>query len=198
VPRPCFSTPSAARLAGGSLLLALTVGGCESRGDEASPIDAAARTGAAPAGETVEPTELVDPIVPSAAGEPGAWGFRQAASADLSGDGNLETVVLTARVETDARGRLAWDDGQPWQLYVEDAAGEVTLLYSRYVQLGTLTMRVTRPEELGRPAIVLLEHLPDQMTLYEFDYTGPGSSQTRRLISRPLDPRGEIAGPQLP
>lgn len=184
-----------------ALLLALLLQGvaaCE-RPDAAPPTDAvpAERQPAADgAGEPVEPSELLDPAYPLEAHDP-AWGYRQAADADLTGDGNLERVVLAARTET-YRGRTLWDDGQPWQLYVEDADGSRTLIFSHYVQLGMLTMRVTRPEELEHQAIVLLEHLPDRMTLYEIDYAAPGAQTVRRIYRRGLDPRGEIASPRLP
>jgi hypothetical protein len=189
--------PVLRRSAGAALLfLLVAAAGCETRERPADP-PAAPRSADRP-GSPVEAASLVDPTVPRAAEEPAAWGYRQAASADLNGDGNLETVVLVARVETIGPGRVAWDDGQPWQLYVEDADGNLTIVFSRYVQLGTLAMRVTLPETLGRPAIVLLEHMPDGMTLYEIDYLGPGAVEIRRLYQRALDPRGEIAAPVLP
>lgn len=142
-------------------------------------------------------SDLVEPAMPLAvAGEDG-WGYRQAADADLDGDGVAERVILTARVEM-IRGRPAWDDGQPWQVYIEAADGRRTHVYARRLQLGTLTMRVTLAEA-GRPAtVVLLEHLPDQLSLYEITYTGPGAATASVRFQRGLDPRGEIASPRLP
>ncbi len=150
---------------------------------------------ALPAAEA--PIELVDPAIPLAvAGEEG-WGYRLAADADLNGNGVAERVILTARVEM-IRGRPAWDDGQPWQVYIEDAAGQRTHVYAQRLQLGTLTMRVTRAEA-GQPAtIVLLEHLPDQLSLYEISYAGPDAATATVRFQRGLDPRGEIASPRLP
>jgi hypothetical protein len=176
----------------------LLTASCEPRppGQPPDAVPAERRPAVEGRGESLEPDALLDPAYPLAAhGE--EWGHRQVADADLTSDGNLERVVLAARVERH-RGRLAWDDGQPWQLYVEDADGNRTLLLSGYVQLGTLTMRVTRPEELERQAIVVLEHLPDRMSLYEFDYAAPGTYAVRRIYQRGLDPRGEIASPQFP
>ncbi len=143
------------------------------------------------------PIELVDPAIPLAvAGEEG-WGYRLAADADLNGDGVAERVILTARVEL-IRGRPAWDDGQPWQVYIEDAAGRRTQVYAQRLQLGTLTMRVTRAEA-GEPAtVVLLEHLPDQLSLYEISYAGPDAATASVRFQRGLDPRGELASPRLP
>jgi hypothetical protein len=141
--------------------------------------------------------ELVDPAIPLAVAGADGWNYRQAADADLNGDGVAERVILTARVEM-IRGRPAWDDGQPWQVYIEDDAGRRTHIYAQRLQLGTLTMRVTRAEA-GQPAsVVLLEHLPDQMSLYEVAYTGPAAATALVRFQRGLDPRGEIASPRLP
>jgi hypothetical protein len=141
--------------------------------------------------------DLVDPAMPLAvAGEEG-WDYRLAADADLNGDGVLERVILTARVEM-IRGRPAWDDGQPWQVYIEDEGGRRTHVYAQRLQLGTLTMRVTRADA-GQPAtVVLLEHLPDQLSLYEIAYSGPAAATASVRFQRGLDPRGEIASPRLP
>ncbi|HUG27552.1 MAG TPA: hypothetical protein VMK53_04580 [Gemmatimonadales bacterium] len=143
------------------------------------------------------PIELVDPAMPLAvAGEDG-WGYRLAADADLNGDGVAERVILTARVEM-IRGRPAWDDGQPWQVYIEDDAGQRTHVYAQRLQLGTLTMRVSRAEA-GQPAtVVLLEHLPDQLSLYEISYSGPAAATASVRFQRGMDPRGEVASPRLP
>lgn len=141
--------------------------------------------------------DLVDPAMPPAvAGEEG-WNYRVAADTDLDGDGTVEHVVLTARVEM-IRGRPAWDDGQPWQVYIEAVDGRRTHVYARRLQLGTLAMRVTRADA-GRPAtIVLLEHLPDQLSVYEIGYTAPAAATAVLRFQRDLDPRGEVASPQLP
>lgn len=142
-------------------------------------------------------TPLIDSSIPPAvAGEDG-WGYRQSATADLTGDGTEERVVLTARVEI-YRGRPAWDDGQPWQVYVEAADGTRTYIYARQLQLGTLTMRVTRPGAAGAATIVLLEHLPDRLSLYEASYAGPGRVQVETAFRRDVDPRGDTASPDLP
>lgn len=140
---------------------------------------------------------LVDPHIPPAVAGADGWNFQRSAELDLNGDGQPERVVLTARVEL-YRGRLAWDDGQPWQVYVEAADGSRTYLYAQRLQLGTLTMRLSRSEP-GKPAsIILFEHLPDRLSLYEAFYQQPGQASTRLRFERALDPRGELASPQLP
>lgn len=142
------------------------------------------------------PVQLVDSTIsPAVAGEEG-WDYQQSVDVDLTGDGQLEHVVLTARVEL-YRGRPAWDDGQPWQVYVEDGSGIRTYLYAQRLQLGTLTMRVTRGE-VDPPVVVLLEHLPDRMRVVEASYMGPGLVSMAVRYQGELDPRGETASPQLP
>jgi hypothetical protein len=59
-------------------------------------------------------------------------------------------------------------------------------------------MRVSRGQP-GEPArIVLIEHLPDRLSLYEASYGGPGLVSVAVRFQRAVDPRGEVASPQLP
>ena len=39
------------------------------------------------------------------------------------------------------------DDGQPWQVLVTSPAGETTLVYSRWVQIGQLRALIGEPQE---------------------------------------------------
>lgn len=158
----------------------------------ATPAASAASAAGALAG-----THLVDPsIAPAVAGTNG-WNWQQSAQVDLDGDGKAERVVLTARVEL-RRGRPAWDDGQPWQVYVEAPGGRRTYLYAQRLQLGTLAMRVSRAEA-GQPAtLVLLEQLPDRLGVYEATYQGPGRASVTTRFRKDVDPRGELASPRLP
>lgn len=177
------------------LILVLALNACALPAPSASTHDHSLAPDAAPPPD--QQLDLVAPnIPPGVAGEDG-WNFQRSAEADLNGDGQLERVVLTARVEL-YRGRYAWDDGQPWQVYVEAADGRRTYLYSRRLQLGTLTMRISHSEP-GEPAsIILFEHLPDRLSLYEADYAAPGQATVAVRFARTLDPRGDLASPQLP
>lgn len=141
--------------------------------------------------------QLVDPTIPPAVAGNAGWNYQQTAQADLNGDGELERVVLTARVEL-YRGRPAWDDGQPWQVYVEAADGKRTHVYAQRLQLGTLMMRVGLGDGRQAATVVLLEQLPDQLSVYEVSYLGPGRVSVAERFRRVLDPRGETASPQLP
>lgn len=149
-------------------------------------------------GEVVPLSELVDSsYIEQRAGED-RWEYVQRGSADLDGDGQPELVVVTARAEL-VRGVPAWDDGQPWQIYVEEPGGERTHFYAGYVQLGTILTRITLPPEDAETArIMMLEHLPDRISLYEARYLGPGEAEVRRIYQRDLDPMGELASPLMP
>src|SRR5690606_15712646 len=80
----------------------------------------AAVPGSDPASDSLPAPQvaLVDTsIQPGVAGQDG-WMYSRSAEADLDGDGAPERVVLMARAEV-MDGRPLWDDGQPWQVYVE-------------------------------------------------------------------------------
>jgi len=141
--------------------------------------------------------ELVEASIPPAIAGQGGWNFQQRAEADLAGDGEAEQIVLTAQVEL-SRGRPAWDDGQPWQVYIEEPDGSQTRVYARRLQLGTLTMRLTRGEPGRPPTIILLEHLPERLSVYEVSYHGPDRVSVVQRFERHLDPTGELASPRLP
>lgn len=133
---------------------------------------------------------------PAVAGAEG-WNYQQSATADLDGDGKSERVVMMARVEM-MRGRPLWDDGQPWQVYVESEDKKRTYMYARYVQLGTLQLRLSVADSARSRKIVILEHLPDRLAIYEGSYTGPNQLTTRTAYEQILDPVGDIASPKLP
>ena len=143
------------------------------------------------------PVGLVESTIPPAVAGEAGWHYQQSSETDLDGDGQPERVVLTAQVEL-YRGRPAWDDGQPWQVYIESKDTSRTYVFAQRLQLGTLTMRLSR-SEAGTPAtIVLLVHRPDKLSIYEASYRGPGQISVVPRFERDLDPTGEIASPALP
>ena len=141
--------------------------------------------------------QLVDSTIPPAVAGTEGWNYQQSARADLDGDGQPERVVMTAKVEL-YRGRPAWDDGQPWQVYIETADGRRSYVYGQRLQLGTLTMRVAQRDSAQAATVVLLEQLPDRIGLYEVSYGGPGRVTVAVRFQRILDPTGETASPKLP
>lgn len=152
--------------------------------------------GAAPAADDELPSEpservvnLIDPAYPLArAGDPG-WDYHRMLTTDLNGDGRLEIVHLIARVDRYAPGPngFAWDDGHVWQVYVEDGDGEVTYLFSRWVQLGELRVAsidpFVEPESRGL-AIVALEGA--RVALYRVDYRGTGDFDVVEVAGVPI------------
>lgn len=171
----------------------------EQPGDVAEPPEPVEDVSAEPEGrgpdpdfQTVQlgrPVNLVDPGYPLAhAGDEG-WGLHYRLVADLTGDGRPETVHLIARVERsrwDASG-FAWDDGHLWQVYVEDADGSTTHVFSRWVQIGTVRAALiddnARPDLQGL-AITTLEGAG--VGLYRIAYRGPGDFDAFELVHVPL------------
>lgn len=165
---------------------------------DSRPPQAADSVPAAPTDTVAAPAaQLVDSAIPPAVAGAEGWNYQQSAGADLDGDGRAERVVMTARVEL-YRGRPAWDDGQPWQVYIEAPDGGRTYVYAQRLQLGTLTMRVGSTEAGQGSTVVLLEQLPDRISLYEVSYGGPGRVTVAVRYQRLLDPTGETASPKLP
>lgn len=157
-----------------ALLLVLLLSACSGATDPSVP----------PPAPTVD---LVDPQYPPAlAGDPG-WNWHTQSEADLDGDGVSETVHVIARVERIERegsDEFAWDDGQPWQVYIEAADGDRTHVYSRWVQLGWLRAAVA--EEQGVRSLIILEEQGAGLRLFQVAYRGPGDAQAEQLAGVPL------------
>jgi hypothetical protein len=146
---------------------------------------------------TLDTVTLIDPGQALAVADTSGWNYRRSASVDIDGDGEVERVVIAVRVEM-VRGRPAWDDGHQWQVYVEEADSSRTVVYARRLQLGTLTLRIEAGSGSGPRHIILIEHLPDRLAVYEVAYRGPSDSDAHARYQRRLDPTGELASPALP
>lgn len=110
---------------------------------------------------------LLDPqYPPMVVGE--GWGYHETAEADLDGDGAREAVSVIAR----ATGPEDFDDGQPWQVYIEEPDGRRTHVYSRWVQLGHLEVYVSDDE--GKASLIILEKQGFSLVMYRVYYGGPG------------------------
>jgi hypothetical protein len=175
-------------LAAIAIMIMLTGAAC---GDPAA--EPASDSESAGPDENVPEVGLIDSTIPPAiAGEDG-WNYSMVANVDLFGDSLPERVVLTARVEL-MLGRPVWDDGQPWQVYVESPDTVRTWLYAQRLQLGTLDMRITSGDTLRRPRILLIEHLPQRLRIIEASFTR-GAARVSVRLERALDPTGGTASP---
>ena len=141
---------------------------------------------------------MLDSRVPAAkAGEPG-WTYAQRVSADFDGDGEDETAVLMSDVVLDGRGVPLWEDGHRWQVYVEEPDGRVTRLYAKFVPRGRVTADVGVPAAGKELYIVVVEHAPDRIGVYEYEYRGPQNADVRKRLERDLDPVKQFSGPPRP
>ena len=139
---------------------------------------------------------LVDTAVPPAAVGDERWEFQRLASADIDGDGAAERIALIANIEL-VRGRPAWDDGQRWQLYVEEADGTRTRLYARFVQLGHVEAFLGPAAADGRHPILIVERTPHRLAIYEATYRAPGDVVVRELAAPEIDPATSLEGTPL-
>ena len=141
---------------------------------------------------------MLDARVPAAkAGEPG-WMYAQRVSADFDGDGEDETAVLMSDVTLDNGGAPLWEDGHRWQVYVEERTGEVTRLYAKFVPRGKVTADIGVPSAGKELYIVVVEHSPDRIGVYEFEYRGPLKADVRKRLERDLDPARQFTGAMRP
>lgn len=136
-------------------------------------------------------TDLIDPTLPLAtAGDP-EWQYQREATADFDQDGVVERAVIIARVQV-RDGRPVWDDGQPWQVYIEEPDATRTYVYARYIQLGMLEALLTQPQQT--PGTVLIERAPQQLSVYEVRYEGPNDAHVVELLRRELDSANGFSG----
>lgn len=123
---------------------------------------------------------------------PEGYGFARWFYWDVDGDNQLERIVRLARIDTETAysgteawpvtspsspvdngvepAQGIWDDGQPWQVYIEEQTGEVTYVFADYVQLTqpAFVLRKTDP----RLTIVLPRE--DLTRILDCTYRGPG------------------------
>lgn len=127
---------------------------------------------------------LVDPRYElSTAGVQG-YDYHQTAEADLDGDKTNETVHVIALVTRTGKlppDDVGWDDGQPWQVYVEEPSGEVTHVYAGWIQLGRLHAGISG--SAGKETLMLLAQEGITRTVYQVDYQEPGHAKAR-LVTR--------------
>ena len=141
---------------------------------------------------------MLDARVPAAkAGDPG-WMYAQRVTADFDGDDKDETAVLISDVTLDNGGAPLWEDGHRWQLYVEESDGTVTRLYAKFIPRGRVTADVGIPSAGKELYIVVVEHSPDRIGVYEYEYRGPQTADVRKRLERDLDPARQFTGAMRP
>ena len=141
-----------------------------------------------------EQPNLIDPAYPLVVAGEAGWDFVETASADLNEDGYSEKIIVMARVERDPKRprEFMWDDGQTWQVYIEDEPGKRSHIYSRYVQLGRLEVVIGHQEEDGPHSIVLLELGGAGIAAYRINYKDPGQYSVEKLFKEIVDTRPSL------
>jgi hypothetical protein len=142
---------------------------------------------------TVRQSPLLDERSPRPAIGARGWNFEQTWTADLTGDGNRERIVLLAQVERSGE-RILWEDAHQWVVYVEEAGGARTYLYSRLVPRGRVDLNVTRPEGASAPRILLIERSGDRVGLWEARYRGRNNVLVDQLALRSVNPTAFVGG----
>jgi hypothetical protein len=151
---------------------------------------------ASPAPETKGPevVNLINPnYPPGVAGEPG-WEYHKTLSADLDGDGQTERVSVTNNAEwLPEQKEFAWDDGHAWHVYVEEADGSRTYLFSNWVQLGQLDVIL---DQQG-PGLFIVSSRGGGLIVYRATYKGPGQGETVLALEIPLSDFATWADPMM-
>jgi hypothetical protein len=178
------------------ILVALLLAGCS----ETTPEDARqAREGMAERNRQPDSVEgMLDARVPAAKAGDAGWAYAQRVTADFDGDDKDETAVLISDVTLDNGGAPLWEDGHRWQLYVEESDGTVTRLYAKFIPRGRVTADVGIPSAGKELYIVVLEHAPDRVGVYEFEYRGPQNADVRKRLERDLDASKQFTGSMRP
>lgn len=144
-----------------------------------------------------QPVDLVDPQYQSTDDGHRQWDYQRVATADLDDDGTEENIIVTAAVprapqegEHEHEDAFIWNDGQPWQVYVEEPGGERTYVFAQFVQLGKLDVFVTAEptEEHGKEdkQVLIDQSTVHAKALYVIDYQGTQEFQAYELARIPI------------
>lgn len=105
--------------------------------------------------EKLNPSDLTDQHRSSSLSGNGAWKYsRSYSNSDLNGDGEKEIIHLLADVEM-IDGEPAWDDGQPWEIVIEEQNGEKTSVFLDYVQLGSVEIDLINRESVQELLLIV-------------------------------------------
>jgi hypothetical protein len=127
-------------------------------------------------------TSLVYPGQAVAVDSSSHWQYRKYSFYDLDGDGIQEKIVILANVELSSNGEPAWDDGQRWEVRIEEPAGTKTRVFAQYVQFGEVQGYITNQD--GQLALLLLEKSSNYLRGSEVIYLGPNKIKSRVIFSR--------------
>jgi hypothetical protein len=157
-----------------------------------------------PAATSLPEVDMVSPRHDDAVMGEAGWNHAQSTTADLDGDGTAEKAVIIANADI-YHGTVLWNDGQVWQVYVEEPDGTRTYVYKQFLQLGSVLARLARPEaprfgaaakdaQVQPPTILLLEQVPQRFAAYEVRYSGPGQAKVFEVMHRDYDLRSLFQG----
>lgn len=130
-------------------------------------------------------TSLVNPLLPVAVDSTNHWQYRKSTTYDLDRDGTQETITILANVEKSPSGQLAWDDGQPWEVRIEEPDGTRTRALAQFVQLGKITGYITHQD--GHPTLFLLEQAGSGLRGFEITYSGPNKIKSKVIFVRTIE-----------
>jgi hypothetical protein len=147
------------------------------------------------AAEAEQTAPLVDAAIPYAAAGQAGWEYHQEAVVDLDGDAAPERLVVIANASMHD-GQPSWDDAHIWQVYIQEPGGERTYIFSRWVQLGPLDVRLTRADGTRSPTILIVERGPHLLGAYEIRYGGPADAHVVQRVQWGTDPSPWNRGPE--
>lgn len=136
---------------------------------------------------------LVDPQKPLAVAGDTGWEYQRTATADFDGDGVNEQAVLIAQVGL-YNGRVAWEDGHVWQLYIEEPDGARSYVYAQFLPFGLLEASLVSGSTDGQTKLILVERTPQTIGVYEVTYAGPRQLRSVELVWRELSPSNGFSG----
>ncbi len=162
------------------LICMFSVVACKKRVASSTRTEQTAKASRAPLPDLIDDSYLVaDPVSDD-------WAYQKTARVDLDGDGSEEQILLFANVSM-VGGEYCWDDGQTWELRIDEQTGEQTRVYAQYLQFGTAEVAFRRKSEQGSPLLLLLEETDYSLRVYEIVYDGPGKIRVRVLVDRLID-----------
>ena len=130
-------------------------------------------------------TSLVFPSLPAAVDSTNHWQYRESTMYDLDGNGSQEKIVILANVERSSSGELMWDDGQPWEVRIEESNGKTTRVFAQFVQLGTVKGYITHRD--GHTTLFLLQQTSSGIRGMEITYSGPNVVKSRVIFTRSIE-----------